>query len=59
MIIETTDLLRSSDMERLRDVARQQAFHSNHQAPLWFHRAYADLAHAADVLAAFLQREGK
>lgn len=51
------DLKSKEDLEALRDLARQAAFYSKHQDHLWFHRAYLDLAHAADVLASFLERE--
>jgi hypothetical protein len=51
------DLKSKEDLEALRDLARQAAFYNKHQDHLWFHRAYLDLAHAADVLASFLERE--
>jgi hypothetical protein len=47
------------DLEELRAAAQQAAFHSSHQDHKWFHRAYLDLAYAADVLASFLEREEK
>ncbi len=41
----------------IRDAATRKAFYSDHQAPHWFHRGFCDLAHAADILAAYIERE--